>query len=128
MLFRSGVKGCGQSFRHASELSLHRRTHPEYNLRKYRYLNRKYNKLNNEDVKGIYDSSKETNDEERNSKGELLLPKSIKINIANINVNIPMKLNDDINDLDLCFLQYMMKLSCREGNDRKTALPLPHMK
>jgi len=32
-----GVSGCQQSFRHASELSLHRRTHPEYKLRKYNY-------------------------------------------------------------------------------------------
>ncbi len=32
-----GVAGCRKSFRHASELSLHRRTHPEYKLRKYHF-------------------------------------------------------------------------------------------
>ena len=30
-----GVAGCEERFRHASELSLHRRTHPEYKLRKH---------------------------------------------------------------------------------------------
>ena len=34
-----GVSDCQQAFRHASELSLHRRTHPEYQLRQYHYLN-----------------------------------------------------------------------------------------
>eukprot|EP00826_Nyctotherus_ovalis_P037837 TRINITY_DN348_c0_g1_i4.p1 TRINITY_DN348_c0_g1~~TRINITY_DN348_c0_g1_i4.p1 ORF type:complete len:214 (+),score=41.74 TRINITY_DN348_c0_g1_i4:213-854(+) len=33
-----GINGCTRSFRHPSELSLHRRTHPEYKLRKYQYL------------------------------------------------------------------------------------------
>eukprot|EP00826_Nyctotherus_ovalis_P035781 TRINITY_DN3104_c0_g1_i3.p1 TRINITY_DN3104_c0_g1~~TRINITY_DN3104_c0_g1_i3.p1 ORF type:complete len:210 (-),score=14.69 TRINITY_DN3104_c0_g1_i3:101-730(-) len=33
-----GVDGCTQSFRHASELSLHRRTHSDYKLRKYKFF------------------------------------------------------------------------------------------
>ena len=33
-----GINGCSKSFRHASDLSLHRRKHPEYKLRKYHYM------------------------------------------------------------------------------------------
>jgi hypothetical protein len=32
-----GVAGCPERFRQAGKLSLHRRTHPEYNLKKYNY-------------------------------------------------------------------------------------------
>lgn len=35
------INGCQRNFRHASELSLHRRIHPEFVLRKYHYLKRK---------------------------------------------------------------------------------------
>jgi len=32
------INGCQKAFRHASDVSLHRRTHPEFKVRKYRYL------------------------------------------------------------------------------------------
>lgn len=31
------INGCQKSFRHASDVSLHRRTHPEFQVRRYRY-------------------------------------------------------------------------------------------
>lgn len=36
--YTCGVQGCVAAFRHSSELSLHRRTHPQYTLKKYRYV------------------------------------------------------------------------------------------
>lgn len=36
--YKCGVRGCKETFRHSSELSLHRRIHPEYRLRKYHYV------------------------------------------------------------------------------------------
>eukprot|EP00826_Nyctotherus_ovalis_P002176 TRINITY_DN10412_c0_g1_i14.p1 TRINITY_DN10412_c0_g1~~TRINITY_DN10412_c0_g1_i14.p1 ORF type:complete len:195 (-),score=27.94 TRINITY_DN10412_c0_g1_i14:242-826(-) len=36
--YTCGVEGCAHTFRHSSELSLHRRTHPQYTLKKYRYV------------------------------------------------------------------------------------------
>ena len=32
-----GINGCQKSFRHASDMSLHRRIHPEFKLRRYCY-------------------------------------------------------------------------------------------
>eukprot|EP00826_Nyctotherus_ovalis_P031413 TRINITY_DN2510_c0_g1_i7.p1 TRINITY_DN2510_c0_g1~~TRINITY_DN2510_c0_g1_i7.p1 ORF type:complete len:206 (-),score=20.48 TRINITY_DN2510_c0_g1_i7:300-917(-) len=33
-----GIDGCQKAFRHASDISLHRRSHPEFKVRRYRYL------------------------------------------------------------------------------------------
>eukprot|EP00826_Nyctotherus_ovalis_P026247 TRINITY_DN2051_c0_g1_i23.p1 TRINITY_DN2051_c0_g1~~TRINITY_DN2051_c0_g1_i23.p1 ORF type:complete len:161 (-),score=16.63 TRINITY_DN2051_c0_g1_i23:47-529(-) len=36
--YKCGISDCLATFRHSSELSLHRRTHPEYRLKKYHYV------------------------------------------------------------------------------------------
>ena len=47
------VKGCQKSFRHSSELSHHRRTHPEYRLKKYQYAMKDKNCYKDEQVSTI---------------------------------------------------------------------------
>ena len=44
-----GVGGCQERFRQAGKLSIHRRSHPEYNVKKYKYnLNPKKRKTSEE--------------------------------------------------------------------------------
>lgn len=49
-----GINNCKQSFRHPSELSLHRRSHPEYKLRKYHYLKLKADSTEKTEGKRVF--------------------------------------------------------------------------
>lgn len=49
--YTCGIGGCMERFRQAGKLSMHRRTHPEYTVKKYRYsLNTKKKKINQENA------------------------------------------------------------------------------
>ena len=82
--YNCGILGCTQSFRHASELSLHRRTHPEYKLRKYENIKSQCKINESDQEKGhTHDYSKDTEDKHKDliqdSLKRNLLPKEIMV-------------------------------------------------
>eukprot|EP00826_Nyctotherus_ovalis_P064791 TRINITY_DN9511_c0_g1_i8.p1 TRINITY_DN9511_c0_g1~~TRINITY_DN9511_c0_g1_i8.p1 ORF type:complete len:232 (+),score=35.05 TRINITY_DN9511_c0_g1_i8:76-771(+) len=123
-----GIKECTQSFRHASELSLHRRTHAEYELRKYKFLKpgklkadagKTGRRLEGEKRAKGHDEDGKTFD----SSKDFRLPRKLEISIADIPVTTPKTYSNDTTELDAIFLNYLHTI--RQGNVCRPVLPLP---
>ncbi len=134
-----GVHGCQQSFRHASELSLHRRTHPEYKLRQYHYLSEDLDPV---PVKGVVVVTQEKKAETRetdekpketqkaepvantsDANGESLMKSSLKTDPSRTPVTGPT--HDDSYGLDLKFLEYLVSITSVHAPTIRPVLPLP---
>ena len=120
------INGCKKSFRHASDLSLHRRVHPEFKLRKYNYLKDESNPLKNkqQDKKLII-----TNNPSQNIK---LDEYHIKIVNPDYFKELSKSLAEtsNISSSDDTFQGYLSYLlSIIEGKDiiERRKLPIPHM-
>ena len=119
-----GILGCTQTFRHASELSLHRRTHPEYKLRKYDFLpSTGKNKVDIE-PKDSRESS-EHSGKHREEIKKFCLPCELKIRLSSIPVTTIEK--GTKLDLDTYFIEYFKRLEKGQGKNNRPILPLPKM-
>lgn len=121
-----GVRGCSQSFRHASELSLHRRTHADYKLRKYKFSKQRV--TNDKPVhKPTKDSLSEAHEDDGKtfeSSKELRLPLKVQISLADILIKKNRLPTEDTNELDNIFLEYIKNITSQQG---RVILPLPGM-
>eukprot|EP00826_Nyctotherus_ovalis_P035782 TRINITY_DN3104_c0_g1_i4.p2 TRINITY_DN3104_c0_g1~~TRINITY_DN3104_c0_g1_i4.p2 ORF type:complete len:211 (-),score=41.38 TRINITY_DN3104_c0_g1_i4:150-782(-) len=119
-----GVDGCTQSFRHASELSLHRRTHSDYKLRKYKFF-----KPRVVAEKPAHKASKDTLSEGRDdgktfdSNKKPSLPQKIKINLGDIPTRKTKMYSDDVGELDTIFLRFIHNITVPQVG--RPVLPLP---
>ena len=107
-----GIKGCQEAFRHASELSVHRRTHPEYNLKKYNYVKESEEKeskkvVKNETADNCGDSS------EWKVKSEIAISSKHG------------ELGDEMIDLDFHYLNYLVNITVSKVGRIRPVLPLP---
>lgn len=145
-----GVVGCQESFRHASELSLHRRTHPEYKLRVYHYTNRPKEELSKElrvveipskkPLERISPKIEETPDDQ-----DVSLPKRGKYSVEPLSLQHPPsspahrkeenkntretmdnKTIDEMCGMDSHFLEYLMALTTSKLPATRPVLPLPN--
>jgi len=119
-----GVDECAQSFRHASELSLHRRTHADYKLRKYKFFKPRSNndKAPQKPTKDTLSEGRDDNSKTFDSNKEFRLPHNLKVNLADIPIKKNEVYSDNINELDNVFLEYIKNITCQQG---KVILPLP---
>jgi len=120
--YTCGVDECKKAFRHPSELSLHRRTHPEYKLRKYRYITRKG--INSIDMKTLNKlvpmvSFKEGNPiskkKEEDNGSEYLSQTSAKTRLNEV------RKEDSV--VDMKFLEYLKNIT--KFQERRPLLPFP---
>lgn len=121
--YNCGIDGCKGSFRHSSELSLHRRTHPGYRLKKYHYVEKTKNtkKIDNSLRKKYGRVSKaestDVNVESSASKGRT------EINLR----NQQQKPANDTCDLDFTFLQYIQNITVQDERAKRPKLPLSNI-
>jgi len=118
------IDGCTKNFRHASELSLHRRTHPGYKLRKYHYLRRKSEVTDNKSPlkKFIVVYAKES----KNIIPPKEEPKIFQTETSTINKNKTDGSSDSIGEihgLDMNYLEYLSTITTFK--DKRPVLPLP---
>jgi len=116
-----GINGCSESFRHSSELSLHRRIHPGYRLKKYHYVEKTKasKKLSEESKVRLEKALKgETTDSNMESSGSKEKVRIVLENQERSQVN-------DLFGLDMIFLKYLHNIT--EQNDKmgRPELPLP---
>lgn len=121
--YNCGIDGCKESFRHSSELSLHRRTHPGYRLKKYHYVEKTTStKKTGKPSKKKYErvskaESTDANVESLASKGR-----------AEIGFeNQQEKPANDLWGLDFAFLQYIENITMQDERTKRPRLPLPNI-
>ena len=111
-----GIDGCKKAFRHASELSLHRRTHPEYRLKKYQCA---------KDVKEKAEQEKKVmKNETVDANPESLISKE-SLEIKNEKPILETMIGSENYNLDLNFLGYLMNVATPKESKSKPVLPLP---
>lgn len=125
------IGGCQKSFRHASDVSLHRRTHPEFQVRRYRYMQqsgssdvkktfaRKFKVIR---VRRTKEYVKEKN-EKLASTADLNLDSLIKSIAKNVSwINITQNDEDKIS-MNIQYIRYLKNMC--EGKDILEPLQLP---
>ncbi len=133
-----GVAGCRKTFRHASELSLHRRTHPEYKLRKYHFTNQ------SREQKQEHPAATKTGTQ---SPEIMALQPAVKVSPAQgpihdlfssrlasstteshteINFFHEAESKEELGELDTSFLEYLLAITSAKAPVSRPVLPLPH--
>lgn len=112
------INNCQETFRHSSELSLHRRTHAEYRLKKYRYAKKtQMNEEITEKLEGKIDKllkaeTADSNIDSLDTKGHIRISE----------VNNHDILHDDL-DLDIVFLTYVQNITSQNDGEWRPKLP-----
>eukprot|EP00826_Nyctotherus_ovalis_P057801 TRINITY_DN7913_c0_g1_i2.p1 TRINITY_DN7913_c0_g1~~TRINITY_DN7913_c0_g1_i2.p1 ORF type:complete len:185 (-),score=41.57 TRINITY_DN7913_c0_g1_i2:242-796(-) len=107
-----GINECKSSFRHLSELSMHRRMHPEYKPRRYHYLSSALDRLGEEGAgRKFVVVTERAGGKETNSKDASVVSGS----------------EDKSCGLDVKFLSYLMNLSQAKGELERPRLPIPEI-
>lgn len=120
--YKCGINNCTRTFRHSSELSLHRRTHPEYRLKKYHYAEKtKSNKgLSKETItqykRPCASQTIDCNAESLESKKRMIM--SLEDNQSDSNINL----------LDMTFLQFIQNITTQKDEVERVRLPIPDAK
>lgn len=116
-----GINDCKAPFRHLSELSMHRKMHPEYKPRKYHYLTTTNETLGQKNIPRKFaiitteaKSGKSTKPETDFKEASELLSHETGDDVA----------KDDYG-LDMKFLNYLLNLSQAEGKVERPRLPFP---
>lgn len=116
-----GINDCKHSFRHLSELSMHRRMHPEYKPRKYHYLCTSDDVLEKKNIPRKFavittriGSGKTMKMETDNKEPSDLLSHETGEDLGKENYG-----------LDIKFLSYLANLSHAEGKIERPKLPFP---
>ena len=124
--YACGINGCLKSFRHPSELSLHRRSHPEYSLRKYHYFSAESKTKGLEQkfliVKTRITSATNTpTRSESKDKSESLEKESIELNTT--------EKKRECYGLDESFLSFVLNINMSEIEQQKERpiLPFPNL-
>jgi len=116
-----GINDCMEAFRHSSELSLHRRTHPEYRLKKYQYVEK--NKSCEKIVKGHEPQfERPSKSESTDPNVESLGPKELTKTGLDPK---PYNKADDIEELDIIFLNCIHNITLQKQHWSRPVLPLP---
>jgi len=121
--YTCGIKDCKRSFKHPSELSLHRRSHPEYRLRKYHYLNVKRNTTIDKNVPRIFmviTMSHNPMHKEEKTGNEILKEGSSEC-VSNLSPKVGVSKSDL--GLDMKFLEYLKNIT--EVQVGRPMLPVP---
>ena len=121
-----GINGCQKSFRHASDLSLHRKTHPEFKPMKYHYIKPitiiKKEKITPKFAITIVKSNKKVN---KLAKGNSNSDSNIEsVKASKTEQNSIMKTND-IDDLkfDMTYIDYLLNITEVKSSDKRPELP-----
>ena len=137
-----GIDGCKREFKHASELSLHKRTHPGFQAKKYRYLSLKTSSSNSEQLtaKFLIVSSKSKDKTQKfvkaykNSKNSVNSKANIecltKQSVQSGNAK-NQRFDESINGasvIDFNYLNYLMALPDAQGMRDVPLLPFPEVK
>eukprot|EP00826_Nyctotherus_ovalis_P040094 TRINITY_DN3909_c0_g1_i13.p1 TRINITY_DN3909_c0_g1~~TRINITY_DN3909_c0_g1_i13.p1 ORF type:complete len:243 (+),score=66.16 TRINITY_DN3909_c0_g1_i13:27-731(+) len=116
--YTCGINGCTQAFRHLSELSMHRRLHPEYKPRKYHYLSASGEMLG--EKKGLRKFAVITT---RVGRGKAEVDKESSAASSH-----DTRLEEVVKGgcgLDMKFLNYLVNLPLAEGKVERPTLPFP---
>jgi len=113
-----GISNCKSSFRHLSELSMHRRVHPEYKPRKYHYLS-----TNVESSGEKTETRKFAIITTRVPRGKIA---KLETNCKDVSVSSG---NEDATKesyrLDMKFLNYLVQITQTKGEIERPRLPVP---
>ena len=125
--FICGINGCTYSCRHPSELSLHKRHHPEYKLRNYRYLITKSHTLSEKILKPKFLIVKiKSNTKTKFNNNIEIEPKN---GSGSLGYESPKtEFNEIVKEyykLDTEFLKYMMNICTFKEEAKRPNLPLP---
>eukprot|EP00826_Nyctotherus_ovalis_P027920 TRINITY_DN218_c0_g1_i2.p1 TRINITY_DN218_c0_g1~~TRINITY_DN218_c0_g1_i2.p1 ORF type:complete len:195 (-),score=34.00 TRINITY_DN218_c0_g1_i2:173-757(-) len=120
--FICGINGCPRSFRHASELSLHRRIHPEYKIRRYHYLKRKPEASDSQSPpKKFLVIYTEQCEKSKNSVTSSRPP----AHIFNVTSQQPAATRSQSDGLDMKYLEYVVNMGTSGEKGARPMLPLP---
>eukprot|EP00826_Nyctotherus_ovalis_P037841 TRINITY_DN348_c0_g2_i3.p1 TRINITY_DN348_c0_g2~~TRINITY_DN348_c0_g2_i3.p1 ORF type:complete len:260 (+),score=76.65 TRINITY_DN348_c0_g2_i3:50-781(+) len=119
-----GIASCTRSFRHPSELSLHRRVHPQYKLRKYHYLAVKSGgEVKNAPRKFLVIKTTTSRIEAFSKKEEVVGKEGSE---CSSQLSSKTKHSDEIKgnvDIDMKFLEYLKNIT--EIQEGRPMLPFP---
>ena len=125
-----GVNNCEKCFRHASELSIHRRSHPEYKLRKYHYICKSQNIETRKGIPntffiihtriGTKINQKDKISQAKETSKNTDLTKIIKSNHEESN-----KSSYENYGLDTKYLNFLYNITKPNNENIRTILPLP---
>lgn len=120
--YTCGVEGCKETFRHSSELSLHRRIHPEYRLRKYHYIE------TFEDTKKLRKKYKRKSKPslEVESDANLELRQSTAIKEKEL-VFLEGRCAVDSSDVDISFIHFLQNITSQNEVMQRPKLPGPNI-
>eukprot|EP00826_Nyctotherus_ovalis_P052857 TRINITY_DN6781_c0_g1_i4.p1 TRINITY_DN6781_c0_g1~~TRINITY_DN6781_c0_g1_i4.p1 ORF type:complete len:222 (+),score=37.90 TRINITY_DN6781_c0_g1_i4:230-895(+) len=110
--YACGIGECQETFRHASELSIHRRTHPQYSLKKYHYAKEVPAKIEKGEVKS------ETVD-----NGVDSMESGVRIEAQSALGQ--KELGDETFGLDLHYLRYLTTIDIPRAQRSRPVLPMP---
>lgn len=130
--FVCGINGCPKSFRHASELSLHRRVHPEHKIRKYHYLKRKPETSDSQSAPRKFLIIYTEQREKPKSASASSKPAAQIFNVATQQPAATRSQSDGLSEsfgeahgLDMKYLEYVANIGMSAEKGSRPILPLP---
>lgn len=112
-----GINDCKASFRHLSELSMHRRIHPEYKPRKYHYLSTSNEKLEEKAVPRTFAIITT-----RVGRGKIA---KLETDFKDVSESSSQEAEKSAYGLDMKYLNYLVNLSQTQGEIERPKLPFP---